>query len=75
MEMQPPAVTGRWESGDASANHLEIAATERPDVFAMRDSFDPGRQVYATEGQILKFADTVQRGQLRGLLPRSPGGT
>lgn len=66
-------ITSDWVPADDSENHLEFAATDRDDLVAIRDSFDPENgPVYATTSQLRDFAREVNSGQ-KGRLGRILG--
>jgi hypothetical protein len=63
-----PEITGTWQRADNTNHALELAQTERGDVFAVRDTFDQGEVIYATKQQIRNLADSVQKGPMRHLI-------
>lgn len=63
-----PHIKGDWMQADESANHLELAPTDREGVYAVRDSFTPGDVLFATGNQLLKLAQAVQQGKMSTLI-------
>jgi hypothetical protein len=67
MGHQNVNIQGDWTPADDSRNRVEIAATERDNLLALRDSYDPQEVVFITKDQLLNLADAVQKGRLRNL--------
>lgn len=63
-----PEITGQWMQADASRNHLELAPTEKGDIFAVRDTYTPDDVLFATREQILKLAEAVNTGRMKNLI-------
>lgn len=81
--MDQPRVVGSWVSDDTTANHLECALTDAQvqgsngtqQVIALRDTASPDHIIFATQGQIQRFAESARKqdsrtAQLVGAGPR-----
>lgn len=69
--MQQHKITSEWFPADESANRLEVAATDQEGLVALRDSYDPERQVFCTTSQITKLVQATEQGRLRSILGSS----
>jgi hypothetical protein len=65
-----PEITGKWQRADNTNHAVEVAETERGDVFALRDTYDQGQVIFATDNQLRNLADSLQKGPLRNLIDR-----
>lgn len=65
--MEHPVIKGEWMPVDNSRNTLEVAPTDRDNVLAIRDTYDPREVIFPTKQHILNLANAVQEGRLRNL--------
>jgi Domain of unknown function (DUF397) len=61
-------ITSDWTPADDTHNCLEVAKTSQPGVIAIRDTYDPNRQITATTKQLLNLANAAQSGRFRGVV-------
>ena len=64
-------ITSDWMSADESANRLELASTDQPGLVAIRDTYEPDRQVYATTRQVSELVRAADRGSFQKILGSS----
>lgn len=66
--MQRHTITSEWLPADDTENRLEVAATDEDGLVAIRDSFDPDRQVFATLPQLGNFVRAAEQGKLKRII-------
>lgn len=61
-------VTGQWTPADDSENTIELAPTDKEHVFAIRDTYDQGEVIFATDKQLRNLAQAVEKGRMKNLI-------
>lgn len=66
--MDKHRITSEWMPADESTHRLEVAATDQEGLVAIRDNYDPDRQVFATTRQLATFVRAAEEGRLKRIL-------
>lgn len=66
--MDTHKITGDWMAADSSANRLELATTDQAGLVAIRDTYDPDRQVFATASQLGNLVRAADRPPFRDII-------
>lgn len=61
-------ITGNWTPADSTKNTLEIAQTDREDIVALRDSYDPQNVLFTTKNHVRNLAESAQKGPMKNLV-------